>query len=126
MVVERYPTNDFAHFCLGRALDLSGRTDRARRHFAIAANLRPDREDYRARLRSEGKQYADMLKGAGVKVDYKLYNGTAHEFFGMGAVVPDAKQAVKQAASGLRDSFAAMARDEDKDRGTSAGSSKMR
>ncbi len=23
-VVEQYPTNDFAHFCLGRALDLSG------------------------------------------------------------------------------------------------------
>jgi Flp pilus assembly protein TadD len=46
-VVERYPTNDFAHFCLGRALDLSGRSDGARRHLAIAANLRPDREDYR-------------------------------------------------------------------------------
>ena len=47
-VVERYPVNDFAHFCLGRALALSGRSDRARRHLAIAANLRPDRRDYRA------------------------------------------------------------------------------
>ena len=46
-VVERYPTNDFAHFCLGRALDLSGEADGARRHLAIAANLRPEREDYR-------------------------------------------------------------------------------
>jgi tetratricopeptide (TPR) repeat protein len=46
-VVERYPVNDFAHFCLGRALSLSGRSDRARRHLAIAANLRPDRRDYR-------------------------------------------------------------------------------
>jgi len=46
-VVEQYPTNDFAHFCLGRALDLSGRSDDARRHLAIAANLRPEREDYR-------------------------------------------------------------------------------
>ena len=46
-VVEQYPTNDFAHFCLGRALDLSGRSDDARRHLAIEANLRPDREDYR-------------------------------------------------------------------------------
>lgn len=45
-VVERYPTNDFAQFCLGRALDLSGRSERARRHLAIAANLRPDRRDY--------------------------------------------------------------------------------
>lgn len=47
-VVERYPTNDFAQFCLGRALALSGHSDQARRHLAIAANLRPDRGDYRA------------------------------------------------------------------------------
>jgi Flp pilus assembly protein TadD len=46
-VVERYPVNDYAHFCLGRALDLSGRPDQARRHLAIAANLRPERRDYR-------------------------------------------------------------------------------
>lgn len=46
-VVERYPVNDYAHFCLGRSLSLSGRADRARRHLALAANLRPDREDYR-------------------------------------------------------------------------------
>jgi Flp pilus assembly protein TadD len=46
-VVERYPVNDYAHFCLGRALSLSGRPDRARRHLAIAANLRPERRDYR-------------------------------------------------------------------------------
>jgi tetratricopeptide (TPR) repeat protein len=46
-VVERYPVNDFAHFCLGRALSLSGRPDQARRHLAIAANLRPERRDYR-------------------------------------------------------------------------------
>lgn len=47
-VVERYPTNDFAQFCLGRALALSGRSDRAARHLALAANLRPERGDYRA------------------------------------------------------------------------------
>lgn len=46
-VVERYPVNDFAHFCLGRALTLSGHIEGARRHLAIAANLRPDRRDYR-------------------------------------------------------------------------------
>ena len=46
-VIERYPVNDFAHFCLGRALTLSGERDRARRHLAIAANLRPERRDYR-------------------------------------------------------------------------------
>lgn len=46
-VVERYPVNDYAHFCLGRALSLSGHQDRARRHLAIAACLRPERRDYR-------------------------------------------------------------------------------
>lgn len=46
-VVERYAVNDFAHFCLGRALSLSGHPERARRHLAIAANLRPERRDYR-------------------------------------------------------------------------------
>ena len=46
-VIKRYRVNDFAHFCLGRSLSLSGRVDQARRHLAIAANLRPDRRDYR-------------------------------------------------------------------------------
>lgn len=47
-VVERYPVNDYAHFCLGRALVKIGEARRARRHLALAANLRPDRSDYRA------------------------------------------------------------------------------
>jgi tetratricopeptide (TPR) repeat protein len=46
-VVERYPTNDFAHFCLGRALELTGDRQEARKHLTLAANLRPDRADYR-------------------------------------------------------------------------------
>ena len=55
-VIERYPVNDFAQFCLGRALTLAGQRDRARRHLAIAANLRPERRDYahyRERLTSQ-------------------------------------------------------------------------
>ncbi|MGH2924665.1 MAG: tetratricopeptide repeat protein [Solirubrobacterales bacterium] len=55
-VIERYPVNDFAQFCLGRALTLAGQPDRARRHLAIAANLRPERRDYaiyRERLAAE-------------------------------------------------------------------------
>lgn len=46
-VVERYPVNDYAHFCLGRALSLSGEPRRARHHLVMASNLRPDRRDYR-------------------------------------------------------------------------------
>jgi tetratricopeptide (TPR) repeat protein len=47
-VVERYPTNDFALFCLGRACELTGDRREARKHLTLAANLRPDRADYRA------------------------------------------------------------------------------
>ncbi len=49
-VVERAPVNDFAHFCLGRALDKTGRRTEARRHLTLAAKMRPDRADYRAYL----------------------------------------------------------------------------
>src|SRR4051812_21186013 len=54
-VVERYPVNDFAQFCLGRSLEKSGRPKEARRHLALAASLRPERADYqlyRNRLRA--------------------------------------------------------------------------
>ena len=46
-VVERSPVNDFAHFCLGRSLEKTGRRQEARRHLTLAAGLRPDRADYR-------------------------------------------------------------------------------
>ena len=46
-VVESHPVNDYAHFCLGRALSLTGHVDRARHHLALASNLRPERRDYR-------------------------------------------------------------------------------
>ena len=47
-VVERSPVNDYAHFCLGRALSLTGRRQEAKHHLALAACLRPERADYRA------------------------------------------------------------------------------
>jgi len=46
-VVHTHQVNDYAHFCLGRALSLTGHTDRARHHLALASNLRPERRDYR-------------------------------------------------------------------------------
>ena len=46
-VVERHPVNDFAHFCLGRSLEKTGRLSEARRHLALATGMRPDRADYR-------------------------------------------------------------------------------
>src|SRR3954471_19126022 len=47
-VVERHPVNDYAHFCLGRALEKTGHRNEASRHFVLAAGMRPDRADYRA------------------------------------------------------------------------------
>ena len=46
-VVETHPVNDYAHFCLGRALSLTGQKRRARHHLALASNLQPQRRDYR-------------------------------------------------------------------------------
>ena len=46
-VVQTHPVDDYAHFCLGRALSLTGQRERARHHLALASNLRPDRSDYR-------------------------------------------------------------------------------
>jgi len=46
-VVESHHVNDYAHFCLGRALSKTGQKARARHHLALASNLRPDRRDYR-------------------------------------------------------------------------------
>ena len=54
--VESHPVNDYAHFCLGRALTKCGERDRARHHLALASNLRPDRRDYRL--------YRDRLRAA--------------------------------------------------------------
>ena len=56
-------------------------------------------------LRDDGKNYADALKKAGVTVLYKNFEGVTHEFFGTGAVVDKAKDAVKYAADGLKAGF---------------------
>ncbi len=60
----------------------------------IAAEIDP--------LMSEGKLLSDKLKESGVETDYELYNGVTHEFFGMAAVVPQAKEAQALAAKKLK------------------------
>ena len=57
-------------------------------------------------LQSEGEQYRDKLQAAGVPVTYQLYNGVTHEFFGLGAVVPEAQQAEDFASQQLKTAFA--------------------
>jgi acetyl esterase len=56
-------------------------------------------------LQSEGMMLADKLKAAGVTVDSKNYDGVTHEFFGMGALVPEAKAAEMYAVDGLKKAF---------------------
>ncbi len=60
-------------------------------------------------LRSEGEALAGKLQAAGVPVVQQTYPGVTHEFFGMGAVVPQARQAEDLAATRLRASFTATA-----------------
>lgn len=56
-------------------------------------------------LRSEGELLADRLKSAGVAVEQKTYAGVVHEFFGMGAAVGTARDAVKRATAALDKAF---------------------
>ena len=53
-------------------------------------------------LMSEGKMLSDNLQKAGVAVQYRNYDGVTHEFFGMAAVVPEAKDAQGFAVTGLK------------------------
>ncbi len=46
-VVDAEPNNDYAQFCLGRALQLLGRHAEARPPLTMAALLQPQRADYR-------------------------------------------------------------------------------
>lgn len=51
------PTDDYALFCLGRAMQLLGRHDEACHPLALASSLRPEREDYR-RYRDQARRAA--------------------------------------------------------------------
>jgi acetyl esterase/lipase len=64
----------------------------------IAAQIDP--------LRSEGEALANQLRGAGVQVERRQWDGVTHEFFGMAAVVPKAREAVQFADQRLRAAFA--------------------
>lgn len=56
-------------------------------------------------LNNDGLMLSDKLKAAGVTVDLKNYEGVTHEFFGMAAVVPEAKEAQAYAADQLKKVF---------------------
>jgi acetyl esterase len=56
-------------------------------------------------LLSDGKELAKKLEDAKVEVKQKTYSGVTHEFFSMGAVVGEAKDAMKFASGELKDAF---------------------
>ncbi len=60
-------------------------------------------------LLGQGRQYADALEAAGNDVTYTLYESVTHEFFGLGALVDEANDAVAEAAGRLTESFDAAA-----------------
>lgn len=60
-VIERYPTNDFAQFCLGRSLQMLGRHAEAREPLTLAACLQPTRRDYR-RYRDQARARASTSR----------------------------------------------------------------
>jgi len=57
-------------------------------------------------LRDDGKLLAGRLKAAKVDVEHRHFMGVTHEFFGMGAAVDKAKEAVDYATTRLTRSFA--------------------
>jgi acetyl esterase len=57
-------------------------------------------------LRDEGEAYARRLAQAGVPVSLTRYDGMFHGFFGMGAAIERARDAVAQAAAALAGAFA--------------------
>ena len=57
-------------------------------------------------LRDEGEAYAARLREAGVDVATTRYDGMFHGFFGMGAMLDQAKKAVAQAAGALKKALA--------------------
>ena len=58
-------------------------------------------------LRGDGELLAEKIRAAGGSVDQKTYDGVTHEFFGMGAVHPKAKDAEARAVDALKKAFGA-------------------
>ena len=56
-------------------------------------------------LVDDGIAYADKLRAAGVAVDLEIYRGVTHEFIKMGRVLPEARQAHRDAARALAQAF---------------------
>ena len=50
IVEELSPTDHYAHYALGRALERQGRAAEANGHYKLASSLRPGSKQYRSRI----------------------------------------------------------------------------
>jgi Flp pilus assembly protein TadD len=50
IVEELSPTDDYAHYALGRALEKLGRAAEANGHYKLASSMRPGEDRYAARI----------------------------------------------------------------------------
>ena len=53
-VLELSPTDHYAHYALGRALEKQGRASEANGHYKLASSLRPGDAHYASRIRDLG------------------------------------------------------------------------
>ncbi len=51
-LLELSPTDDYAHYALGRALEQQGRAAEANGHYKLASSMVPGSEQYAARIRN--------------------------------------------------------------------------
>ena len=51
-MLDLAPTDDYAHYALGRCLEKRGREHEANGHYKLASSLRPEAEHYASRIRA--------------------------------------------------------------------------
>ena len=49
-LLELSPVNDYAHYALGRCLEMQGKQAEANGHYKLASSLRPGSKQYRSRI----------------------------------------------------------------------------
>ena len=50
-MLELAPTDDYAHYALGRCLEKQGKAHEANGHYKLANSLRPGKADYESRIK---------------------------------------------------------------------------
>jgi Flp pilus assembly protein TadD len=53
-VLDISPADDYAHYALGRCLEMQGKSVEANGHYKLASRMRPESEDYSSRIRDLG------------------------------------------------------------------------